>query len=451
MSERCHRFEEMILGGNRPEFSPKDRDDLDQHLATCPACRELRLAFIEDDQRLSAFVSATDGVISGLEDRIMKDITALNAPHTPRPRSVSRVFASNRVRLALAAILVLCVFLGVDFLDRDRTGGLVWAEVLARVEEAQDFVCRRIETRTGEPDQEIVEYRSAEYGLRQDIYQNDRLQATQFIIPDQKMLYALVHRDKSFMKQRLNDEMVAEIRRQSNAAEIVKSFKEQEYRLLGRKRVDGKMAEGIEVTGPVEWKAVFESGVLRLWVDLETQWPVRLELEGWAAGKSVKKTILLKDFQWNAKLTSREFEVNIPKDYRMIADLGAVDVTEEGAIAGLRAYAKLMDGRYPSTLSLATAIAEAEEYLDRKHDRYDEAAGEDLKALFIVRNSCNFFRDLLTGEMDPAYYGQTVDARDFDRVLLRWRQEDGRYRVIYGDLRTETLDAGELEILENGN
>ena len=451
MIRGCAEFEEMILAGTPPGASLEDQPALDRHLETCPTCRELRLALIEDDQRLSAFVSATDGVIAGLEDRIMKEVHSLHSPPAAKPSSRAKFFSSGRVRLALAAVLVVCVFLGVDVLDRGQTGGVVWAEVLARVEEAEDFICRRIEKRTGEPDQEIVEYRSAEYGLRQEIFQKGRLAATQFIIPDEKMLYALVHRDKTYMQQRLNEEMVAEIRRQSNAGEIVKSFREQEYRNLGRKKVGGKMAEGIEIADPVEWKAVFETGTLRLWVELETQWPVRLEMEGWAAGRSVKKTIILKDFQWNAELPAEKFEVDIPRDYQLIADLKEVDVSEEGALEGLRDYAKLMGGHYPSALSFATAIAETEEYLDGKHDRYDEEAGEDLALVFSLRNACNFYRDLLTEDKDPAYHGDRVDGRDFDRVLLRWRLEDGRYRIIFGDLRTETVAAEELERLEENH
>jgi hypothetical protein len=211
------------------------------------------------------------------------------------------------------------------------------------------------------------------------------------------------------------------------------------------------MAEGIEVTDPVEWRAVFESGTLRLWVELKTQWPVLLELEGWAAGKSVKKTIILKDFQWNAEIPAEKFAVDIPRDYQLIADLEEVDVSEEGAISGLADFAKLMGGRYPSALSFATAIAEVEEYLDGKHDRYDEEAGQDLALVFSLRNACNFYRDLLTADKDPAYYGDRVDGRNFEQVLLRWRLEDGRYRVIYGDLRAATVSAEALKSLEENH
>lgn len=250
------------------------------------------------------------------------------------------------------------------------------------------------------------------------------------------------------MQSRLSAEQVAELQRQSNAREIVKSFREHPYEELGRRRIDGVMAEGIEITDIEEWASVFERGSWRLWVDVETQWPVRIELEGISAGGSVRKTYTLKDFQWNPALTADDFRVVIPDDYELIADLDQVVADEEHAIAGLRSYARLLGDRYPSSLSLATAISEAEKFLE-KHDRYDERAGRDLESLFEIRSACNFYVELLTSGKDVAYHGEDVRSGDFDRVLMRWRQDDGLYRVIYGDLRTETVDYTRLKALES--
>ena len=74
-----------------------------------------------------------------------------------------------------------------------------------------------------------------------------------------------------------------------------------------------------------------------------------------------------------------------------------------------------------------------------------------LDFLFEIRSTCNFYRDLQADDRDPAYHGDTVTARDFDRVLLRWRLDDGRYRVVYGDLRVETVSAERLVELEEGD
>ncbi len=50
---------------------------------------------------------------------------------------------------------------------------------------------------------------------------------------------------------------------------------------------------------------------------------------------------------------------------------------------------------------------------------------------------------------DPAYNGKMVGPNDKDdKVLLRWKLDDGRYEVIFGDLRAETVTAERLHDLE---
>jgi hypothetical protein len=45
---------------------------------------------------------------------------------------------------------------------------------------------------------------------------------------------------------------------------------------------------------------------------------------------------------------------------------------------------------------------------------------------------------------DIVYYGDSVDPRDSNAVLIQWKVSDGEYRVVFGDLREETVSAEEL-------
>lgn len=69
---------------------------------------------------------------------------------------------------------------------------------------------------------------------------------------------------------------------------------------------------------------------------------------------------------------------------------------------------------------------------------YDTAAGRDLQALFLIRSTCEFFAELEADGREPQYHGDRVARRDFDEVLMSWRLEDGRRRIVWGDLRTST-------------
>lgn len=51
-----------------------------------------------------------------------------------------------------------------------------------------------------------------------------------------------------------------------------------------------------------------------------------------------------------------------------------------------------------------------------------------------------FYGRLANEQRNPEYFGSTVQPGDAKAVLLRWKLDDGRYRVIYGDLRAATLD-----------
>jgi hypothetical protein len=448
MNDTCHTYRDLLVADSLNELSAAERESLERHLQTCRHCQALAEALREDDRRLDEFVASADPALARIEQRISTELDGPAEARSDRTSRRGREVASRWRWLAAAAVLV-AVVLGVNVVDPGGGGSVVWAEVISRVEEAQDFICRRIEQKDGEPALEILEYRSAKHGLRQDIRQDGRLQATQYIVPDEHMLYALVHRDRTYMRQRLTDEQISELSRQSNASAIVASFRDQEYRELGRRTIDGRRSEGIEIVDPEGWSSVYEHGSWRLWVDVETQWPVRIELEGYARGGAVHKTYTLRDFQWNPELSARDFAVEIPEDYELIADLGRSEATEEQTLAGLEAYARLLAGQYPSRLSLATAIDEAEQVLDARHDGYDEAAGHDLEALFTIRSACDFHEELVSQDRDVRYYGDSVTATDFERILMRWRLDDGSYRVIFGDLRVATVTAARLAELEN--
>jgi hypothetical protein len=447
MKDNCQDIRDKIAEALAGDAQDLARDEVATHLAACPDCRAYSEDLAKDDELLDVFAGSADETVSRLEVRVMQAIQAREGVEQAKDTRSRAWHRRPLFGFAMAAAAVLLLIVLLVLMDTTGGGSVVWADVIARVEEAQDFICRRIEKRSGEPPMEIIEYRSAAHGLRQDIYQEGSLQAVQYIIPEEKIMYALVHRDRTYMQSRLSAEQVAELQRQSNAREIVRNFRDHSYEELGRRRIDGVMAEGIEITDIKEWVGVFERGTWRLWVDVETQWPVRIELEGVAAGGSVRKTYTLKDFQWNPTLSAEDFDVVIPDNYKLIADLQQVVADEEHTIAGLRSYAKLVRGRYPSSLSLATAIAEAEKFIE-KHDSYDEQAGRDIESLFELRSACNFYAELLTGDKEVAYFGDRVRASDFDRVLMRWKQDDGLYRVIYGDLRAETVDSTRLVELE---
>ena len=50
--------------------------------------------------------------------------------------------------------------------------------------------------------------------------------------------------------------------------------------------------------------------------------------------------------------------------------------------------------------------------------------------------------------VDRHDWSDLIDA-DAGKVLMRWQLDDGNYRVIFGDLHTETVNAQRLALLED--
>ena len=93
-------------------------------------------------------------------------------------------------------------------------------------------------------------------------------------------------------------------------------------------------------------------------------------------------------------------------------------------------------------------LLQAQAYSETGKKELSEADKTRIKTSF-GKLPLYFIKNLGQVHKDVAYYGNEVSAQDFDRVLLRWRLEDGRYRVIYGDLRADTVTAGQLAELED--
>jgi hypothetical protein len=113
------------------------------------------------------------------------------------------------------------------------------------------------------------------------------------------------------------------------------------------------------------------------------------------------------------------------------------NLNEKHVIQGLRVFAELTDGRYPSSLASTTADHEVREAWQQKYGR--PPGNEELEKLYRVNAACRFYGELVQEDCDVKYHGDKVTASDIDDELMRWRMSEGEYRVIYGDLRVETI------------
>ena len=71
-----------------------------------------------------------------------------------------------------------------------------------------------------------------------------------------------------------------------------------------------------------------------------------------------------------------------------------------------------------------------------------------MENILSIQGACLFYGKLIKENKDVAYYGDTVTAQDIEKVLMRWKISDQKYRVIFGDLSTQDVSYEELTQLE---
>ncbi len=290
------------------------------------------------------------------------------------------------------------------------------------------------------------------------------------MLPAEKAIISVMPQQKKYIRMLLTGEHLTKMRQQvQDPREIVRQYMSTQYTELGPDTIDGIEVEGIETTDPKVFGGIFESYIGRLWVDVKTNLPVRMEMEmqvGIGQSASMQTSMVMDQFQWDIKLEQSVFELNIPADYTLMAEVKMPTADEKSAIQGLRTFAEIADGKYPSGISVMTVVKEVAEVTAKwfvresaqrdpdsqaSQEAFDKTSTEKelLEKTTSVQGACLFYAELVKKDKDVAYYGDKVTASDTDAVLMRWKISDEQYRVSFGDLRVENVSQKKLAELES--
>ena len=366
-----------------------------------------------------------------------------------------RTIMKSRIsKFAAAAVIIIAVFFGLNIFS--DSSGVAWAEVLNNVQKVQSYINRTkmtVQSPEGSHDVDMTFYRSTVYGTRRDSYFKGKLISKLYIPAEGNKGVELLPSEKKYVNAIFTDEQIKEIAEKNDPRAIVKEFMCcNRYTKLGSKTIDGIEVEGIEVENEQFGAALFERGKGCLWVAVDTDLPVLIELEGQSAGGAVQISMTIDKFDWNADLQVEDFEPNIPSDYTLMAQVD-LSGSVEAVVKGLRGFAKITEGHYPTNLDLMTTgqeIREAFIALRKKQGKSldEKPTQEEMENILSIQGACMFYGKLVKENKDVAYYGDKVTAQDTDKVLMRWKISDNEYRIIFGDLTTKDLTAQQLAELE---
>ena len=235
-------------------------------------------------------------------------------------------------KIAAAGVIIALVVLGLfEFIDTENTSGVVWAEVARKVEASRGSIVRCRETSSFQPSDETdysITYTSPRYS-RKDFYKEGQIIHTyynDYSGSDTVTLTGVYHKHKHYIShtyQKSKNEFFLEQHDDwINPRYLVQRILSGEHRELGQKTIEGVLCEGIETTdpaalGPLPGPVNRLEVEFRLWVNVETKYPVLFEskMSGEAEGKAMSSEWVMDQFQWDVELDPSFLEPNIPPDY----------------------------------------------------------------------------------------------------------------------------------------
>jgi len=374
---------------------------------------------------------------------------------------VRRLVMSRISKLAAAAVILIGVVVGYQAFK--GTGGVSWAQVRQQVAAVKAVVYKAeiAGSQRGQALEARIEgIQADDYGTRTDTYMREELVSRSFALSGEKSFVTLYPGQKKYSVVELTEA----IRRQNGDPKaMVEAFLQGNHTSLGRSKIDGVAVEGVE-SRDVSPSAGFPGGggfigyagedempgevVARLWVDVATGWPVEVTLDVTDEENDVEISMVIRDFQWDAEVDADAFANAIPDGYGLLYEIevGRLESGEQLA-EGLAHFAELSGGKYPGKLTVRDILGEVGE-IYRKSVSSGAAVQIDDGQIVNLKLGANYTGRLKAEGKEPVYYGRTVTPADAGKVLLRWKLDDGRYRVIFGDLRIQDVNGQRLAELE---
>jgi len=372
-------------------------------------------------------------------------------------------------KLAAAAVIVLAGFLALNIFD--KTSGIVWAEVVKRLEDIRTGtykITTDAKGMIGTPEgytthiKQDVTLSYEQNAVRIDSslqLPNGTRKMQTYILFEDSVIITVMPAQKKYFKVTISDEQMKKMGdEKGDPVTLLKAMLEHEYTDLGRKKIGDVAAWGIEVSdpklgtnmGPLISGGMFDEITIQLWVDEKRELPIRINATGSSKDGKASMETVYDSFQWDIDIEPAMLKPEIPDDYELIAQ-GKWETGNEGQeiIEVLRLFVEYADGKYPASLKTVTVAKAIAPALKKKFPPGSPKPSKELIArLMKVDRVGLMFTTLEKDGKDPAYYGDKVSAESPEAVLFRWKVNDDTYRVVFGDLSTLDVSYNELTELE---
>jgi hypothetical protein len=252
-------------------------------------------------------------------------------PAAAQPDTGRRLMNNPIARLGIAAAVVAVALVGLSQFG-GPPAGVAWGEVARKVEASRGVVVRVTETSSMSlsDDDYSIKYFTPTHS-RTDSYKDGQIVRTFYSDSEKKIATAVFHPHKHYIARQITTSAEGFLERDEdwmNPRYLVQRILSAEHNELGRKTIEGAVCEGLDTTdpavlGPLPGPITRLELHMQLWVDAETEYPVRFEarMAAEAEGETLESEGVMDQFQWDVELDPELFEPNVPPDYEDMRNL----------------------------------------------------------------------------------------------------------------------------------
>ncbi len=256
-----------------------------------------------------------------------QDQSRTSVPASYRSNFRSSIMKNPIAKLATAAAIIVVVALGLfEFIGDGGTSSVAWAEVVRKVEASRGVIYRTRRIGIGDPNEDwpkahIMHYKSPLHS-RTDWCRGDQIRRTVNFDLGTKTMTWLAHDANVYSKEPMKEETVQSVQRDQspwlNPEDLISRMLSVEHREVGSRTIDGVLCEGLETNDPAICGAPpTKTFVGRLWVSVETGYPVLIEIEATdGVDGSVRTAGFVDQFEWDVEFSPSDREISIPPGFR---------------------------------------------------------------------------------------------------------------------------------------
>ena len=240
-------------------------------------------------------------------------------------------YSRRKFTFKIMTIILVTVLAGIFFSDGFTSVAL--ADVVKKLEQVTNGVFKKTTTTYSLKDNNKGEFDSLTYYadgvMLENMYRDNKLIYQVYVTFLKGILVNIDYQKKEYGKIELSDEDIQEFSQLSPSNIVNLILSKGGYKKLGRKTIDGILSEGFEFNDKRIMlsfdKNNIEDVTIRLWVDIKTDLPVRIEIEG-IYQKTLKANVVMFEPQWNVELEADFFEPKIPEGYILPEERGYVGI-----------------------------------------------------------------------------------------------------------------------------